>query len=277
MQHGRYTFILSLLALFFISSCSTSQKAIVINTPKTTDTQTIIETSGNHENIASQKANTAVIINPADTGDTKQEVDVSSNKDVEEKQEALEDEKETVVEDIKTTAVSDKTAAEPAKTGISYIIGAGDLLEISAWRDDALTKTLIVLPDGKISFPLIGQIIAAGKTIDQLKQEMTEKISPYVPEPVVSIEVKQANSMLIYVIGRVNNPGRFPVNAYVNVLQALSIAGGLNPFAKSNKIKIFRTDGDKTHIFKFRYDDVADGNKLEQNIQIKNGDVIVVP
>jgi polysaccharide export outer membrane protein len=161
--------------------------------------------------------------------------------------------------------------------GDDYIIGVGDVLDIALWRDDALVRQVVVLADGKISFPLIGEVVAAGKTIAELKKEIVSKLINYVPDPVLSIEVKQANSMLVYVIGRVNNQNRFPVNANVTVLQALSIAGGLNPFAKKNKIKIFRQEGDKTLILSFKYDEVVKGINIEQNIALRRGDVIVVP
>lgn len=161
--------------------------------------------------------------------------------------------------------------------GPDYLIGPGDLLEISVWKEEALTKAVVVLPDGKVSFPLIGQVQAAGRTVEDLKKEITKRIVKYAPKEEVNIEVKQVNSMLLYVIGRVNQPGRFVLNANVDVMQALAIAGGLNAFAKRNQIKIFRTEAGKTTIFKFSYDDVADGEKLEQNITLKRGDVIVVP
>jgi polysaccharide export outer membrane protein len=165
-------------------------------------------------------------------------------------------------------------AAEEDK---DYVIGCGDVLDISVWKDETLTRSVVVLPDGKISFPLIGEVMASGKTIAQLKKEIEEKITPFVPDVTLSFEVKQVNSMLVYVIGRVNNPGRFPLNVNVNVLQALSIAGGLTPFAKRDKIKILRQEGDKTDIIKFQYDRVIEGTHLEQNIMLKRGDVVVVP
>ena len=158
-----------------------------------------------------------------------------------------------------------------------YLIGPGDVLDISVWKDETLTRSVVVLPDGKISFPLIGEIKAAGRTVPQLKQEITKKISPYAPDPTISIEVRQVNSMLVYVIGRVNTPGRFSLNTNVNVLQALTMAGGLNPFAKRDKIKIFRQDGAKTKIFRFKYDEVVEGSELGQNIMLQRGDVVVVP
>jgi polysaccharide export outer membrane protein len=174
-------------------------------------------------------------------------------------------------------APKDQAAAAPAGAGSAYVVGPGDLLDISVWKDDALTKTVVVLPDGKISFPLIGEVTAGGKTVAQLKQEIENKLSRYVPDMVLSVEVKQCNSLLVYVIGRVNNPGRFVLNSNVNVLQGLALAGGLNPFAKKDDIKIFRTEGGKTTIFPFRYSEVADGNHLEDNIRLNQGDLILVP
>jgi polysaccharide export outer membrane protein len=161
--------------------------------------------------------------------------------------------------------------------GNMYIIGPGDVLDIALWRDDALVRQVVVLSDGKISFPLVGEVVAAGKTIAELKKDIADKLIDYVPDAVISIEVKQSNSMVIYVTGRVINPNRFPVNANITVLQAISTAGGLNPFAKRNKIKIFRQEEDKTKVFHFKYDEVVDGKNLDQNIALKRGDVIVVP
>jgi len=159
----------------------------------------------------------------------------------------------------------------------TYIIGPGDMIEASVWKDEALRGQFIVLPDGNISFPLIGELHAAGRTLSDLKKEMVEKISVYAPDPTFSIEVKQVNSMLIYVIGRVNQPNRFLLNTNITVLQGLSMAGGLNPFAKRDKIKVFRQEGEKTKILRFHYDDVVEGKRLEENITLKRGDVIVVP
>jgi polysaccharide export outer membrane protein len=136
---------------------------------------------------------------------------------------------------------------------------------------------VIVLPDGKIYFPLIGEVVVGGKTISVLTKELEDRISPFVPNPNLSVMVQQPNSMLIYVIGKVNNPGRFVLNTNVNVLQALAMAGGLNPFAKRNNIKIFRKTRGKNRVFKFAYDHVTEGRNLKKNIQLKRGDVVVVP
>jgi polysaccharide export outer membrane protein len=158
-----------------------------------------------------------------------------------------------------------------------YTVGPGDILDISVWKDEALTKSLVVLPDGKISFPLIGELDVGGKTVARIKGEVEAKITRYVPDVVLSVDVRQVNSMTVYVIGKVNSPGRFVMNGNLNVLQALSSAGGLNPFAKKGEIKIFRQEGDRTVIHPFDYEEVAAGKNLDRNIPLKRGDVIVVP
>ena len=178
---------------------------------------------------------------------------------------------------VASVAVPLQAQETASQFGPDYLVGPGDVLEVSVWKEEALTKQVVVLPDGKISFPLIGEVQAAGRTLPELKQEIGKRIVKYAPKEEVNLEVKQVNSMLIYVIGRVNQPGRFVLNTNVNVLQALSIAGGLNPFAKRNDIKIFRREGTATKVLPFRYDQVTDGEKLEQNITLQRGDVIVVP
>ncbi len=158
-----------------------------------------------------------------------------------------------------------------------YVIGQGDVLTISVWKDESLTRDVIVLPDGTISFPLIGNITAEGKTVDGLKKEIVTRLKRYVPDPVLNVAVRNVNSMFIYVLGRVNNPGRFALPGNINVLQALATAGGLNPFADSNGIRIIRTGEGAGTTLNFRYDDVVKGKRLEQNVLLKRGDVVVVP
>ena len=171
--------------------------------------------------------------------------------------------------------VSAAGAAEPAEG--DYVIGPGDVLDISTWKDESLTKSVVVLPDGKISFPLIGVFRAGGKTVPELKQEILAALIKYVPDPVLSVDVRQVNSMLIYVIGRVNAPGKFLLSSNVTVLQALAMAGGLNPFAKKDKIRVIRQNGNRHTVFPFKYDSVVEDADLEQNIRLQRGDVVVVP
>ena len=179
--------------------------------------------------------------------------------------------------EAQTPDAAKKTADEAANPDTAYIVGPGDVLDISVWKDEALTRSVAVLPDGKIYFPLIGEVQAGGRNVLELKKDIEKRFSSYVPELILHLDVRQVNSMLIYVIGRVNNPGRLTLNANINILQALAAAGGLNPFAARSKIKIFRQEGPETKTFKFDYDDVSNGSHLEQNIILKRGDVIVVP
>lgn len=158
-----------------------------------------------------------------------------------------------------------------------YRIGPGDMLNISVWKDEALSRELPVLPDGTLHFPLVGKLTAGGKTLDEFRLELEKKITRYVPDPVLSVSLTQINSMMVYVVGRVNAPGRFVINTHVNALQALAMAGGPNPFAKRNRIKIIREENEKTLIFDFPYDDITKGEQLGYNILLKRGDVMVVP
>ncbi len=157
-----------------------------------------------------------------------------------------------------------------------YRIGAGDLLEISVWKDPALTRQVVVLPDGTISFPLVGRFTAAGKTVETVTQEMEQKLKRYIPEPDLSLIVQQVNSLVVYVIGKVNRPGHIPLNRNIDVLQALAMAGGLNVFADREDIRIFRKTADRMMVIPFNYSAVTEDNQLEGNILLQRGDVIVV-
>ena len=169
-------------------------------------------------------------------------------------------------------------ADQPETFGPQYDIGPGDQLGIEVWKDPSLTREVIVLPDGKISFPLIGELVAGGKTVGQLKIEIEEKLSRYVERNLVlTVEVRELNSMQVYVLGQVNSPGRVVLTSNINVLQALAIAGGPNPFASRSKIRIFRQEGEKNRIIPFDYDKVAAGKNVETNILLRRGDVVYVP
>lgn len=165
-------------------------------------------------------------------------------------------------------------AAPPAE---AYLIEPGDVLEISVWREEDLTKPVIVRPDGGLSFPLVGNVQASGKSIEQLQNEVAEKLKKYIPDPSVTVAVQQLSGNKVYVIGKVNRPGEFPVTRNVDVVQALSMAGGMTPYAASNKIRILRRNGGKQTAIPFAYGDIEKGESLEQNIILKAGDVVVVP
>ncbi len=172
------------------------------------------------------------------------------------------------------------TAEEPVsgRTQPSdYGIGPEDLLEISVWREEDLQRQVLVRPDGKISFPLAGDIQAAGRTTEQVQQDIRQKLQRYIPDPVVTVTVVTVGGNKIYVIGQVNNPGAYVIGRYVDVLQALTVAGGLTPFASENKIKVLRREGDQEIVLPFEYADVKKGQNLEQNVILKGGDTVVVP
>lgn len=159
----------------------------------------------------------------------------------------------------------------------TYIVQPGDILTISVWREKDLQGELAVRPDGGINFPLAGDIVVAGKTIEQIQKDVAAKLTKYVPDPVVTATVKQSQGNKIYVVGKVNKPGEFASNRTIDVMQALSMAGGPNPFASVNKIKIIRRVNGEQKIFYFKYSRVEKGEDLEQNIILQGGDVVVVP
>lgn len=171
------------------------------------------------------------------------------------------------------------TAEEPSsgRTPPSdYSIGPEDMLEVSVWREEDLQRQVLVRPDGKISFPLAGDIPAAGRTTEQVQQDISERLKRYIPEPVVTVTVVTIGGK-IYVIGQVSNPGAYVIGRYVDVLQALTLAGGLTPFASENKIKVLRREGGREVVFPFEYADVKKGKNLEQNVILRGGDTVVVP
>lgn len=166
-------------------------------------------------------------------------------------------------------------AAEPGDPG--YVIGPEDALEISVWRDETLKAATLVRPDGGISFPLAGDFIVAGKTAAQVRDELVKRLSKYIPEPVVTVSVARVASYRIYVLGRVNKPGDFQVGRNIDVLQALSIAGGMTPFASEDGIQIIRKVEGRPVSIPFDYSRIRKGGDLSQNITLKSGDVLLVP
>jgi len=158
-----------------------------------------------------------------------------------------------------------------------YTINPGDLLEISVWKEPDLQREVLVRPDGAFSFPLSGDIDAVGRTVEAVRQELTDRLSTFIPDLVVTVTVAAINGNKIYVIGQVNTPGQFVVNPRVDVIQALSIAGGMTPFAEPNDIKILRRRNGVQTIFRFRYNDIIKGQNLEQNVLLEVGDVVLVP
>lgn len=159
----------------------------------------------------------------------------------------------------------------------AYRISPEDVLQISVWREEDLDRSVIVRPDGGISFPLAGDIQAAGLTTSELEQLITERLVRFIPDAVVTVAVSELRGMRIYVTGKVASPGQFEVGRYVDVLQALTLAGGLTPFAQAGAIKVLRRENGREVVYQFDYNEVKDGRNLRQNIRLKSDDVVVVP
>jgi len=167
-------------------------------------------------------------------------------------------------------------AAETAAADL-YRLQPGDILQISVWKEDGMNNQVVVRPDGRINFPLVGEAQASGSSVEALRQLITEKLKKYIPDPVVSVAIQQLSGNIVYVIGKVNRPGPFPIVRDVDVMQALSMAGGTSTYASLNNIKILRREDGKLRAIPFEYGDVAKGKHLGQNIILQAGDVVVVP
>lgn len=167
-------------------------------------------------------------------------------------------------------------AAEP-QADPGYRLGAEDVVMVSVWKDEHLTREVVVRPDGMFSFPLVGDIRAIDRTVEEIRADLVARLSKYIPNANVSVAVLKVMSYKIYVLGRVNKPGEYVIGHYTDVLQALSLAGGLTPFAAENDIKVMRRVDGEQQVIPFRYADVRKGKNLEQNILLQRGDVVMVP
>jgi polysaccharide export outer membrane protein len=169
------------------------------------------------------------------------------------------------------------TATAAQTVDASYLVQPGDTLQVAVWKETDLQGEMLVRPDGALSFPLAGDIQAAGHTVEEIRKELQTRLAKYIPDPVVTVLVKKADGSRIFVVGKVNRPGDFPLVRPIDVMQALSLAGGATPFADVNGIRVLRREGDRQEIFRFRYDDVRRGKALSQNILLRPGDTVVVP
>jgi polysaccharide biosynthesis/export protein len=158
-----------------------------------------------------------------------------------------------------------------------YKLRPGDILLVSVWKETDLQGEVLIRPDGGMSFALAGELQAAGHTVAELTSMLEARIRKFIPDAVVTVAVKTAGGNRVYVIGKVNRPGDFPLTGPIDVMQALSLAGGATPFADTNGIRILRRDGGHESSIRFRYGDIAHGRRLDQNILLQNGDTVVVP
>jgi polysaccharide export outer membrane protein len=159
----------------------------------------------------------------------------------------------------------------------SYKLQPGDVLQVVVWKETDLQSEVLVRPDGGISFALAGDMQAAGLTTDELRGELEAKVRKLVPGAVVTVSVKVASGNRVYVIGKVNRPGDFPLSRPIDVMQAISLAGGVTPFASPDHIRVLHRDGLQQHSIRFRYSEVTRGRNLEQNVLLQSGDTVIVP
>jgi len=159
-----------------------------------------------------------------------------------------------------------------------YTVKAGDILGIAVWKEPDLTNNaVLVRPDGTFSVPLVGQVDARGKGVLELQNFIAERLKKYISDPVVTVSVQEVKGNKVYVIGQVMKSGEFVVNPSVNVMQALSMAGGATAFASLNNTIILRRTAAGQVALPFHYNDVIHGKDLQQNVELQAGDVVVVP
>jgi polysaccharide biosynthesis/export protein len=168
-------------------------------------------------------------------------------------------------------------AAHAEEVVPAYQIGPNDVLNIYVWKEPELTRDVTVMSDGRITFPLIGELMAQGVSVTELKDTILEKLKKFLDSPEVTVIVKESKSKMIYTIGKLNKPGPYALLSEMTVLQALATAGGLAQWADEKNIVIIRRDGKKEVQLPFNYKDFIGGKNPEQNILLKSGDTIVVP
>jgi polysaccharide export outer membrane protein len=168
--------------------------------------------------------------------------------------------------------------ANEVQTNVTpYRIGASDVLAIDVWENAAISRTVVVRPDGMISLPLLNDVHAAGLTPEQLRAELTKRLQEYIPNVEVSVGVSTVNSMKVSVLGEVGNPGRYAFENHMTVLDALALAGGLKDFAARKRIMIMRQEGQERKYLYFDYDKVVAGDGAVGNFALRPGDIVLVP
>ena len=163
-----------------------------------------------------------------------------------------------------------------------FLLGPEDVLIVTVWKNQDLSREVVIRPDGMISMPLIGDVPASNLTANNLAKRISDRLTEYMASPIVSVQLKEVNSYFIYVMGEVSKPGKYQLKSYANVMQGISLAGGFAQFAKKNKIRVLRvtTNGssEKHQIeIPVQYDDILKGNATVGNFYLRSGDVIVVP
>lgn len=161
--------------------------------------------------------------------------------------------------------------------GLEYRIGPEDVLQISVWKEDDLDREVLVRPDGGISYPLVGDVQVSGRTPVEVQDEISSRIARFIPEAEVTVAVDTVSGYTVFVLGEVNEPGQFTLGRYVDVVQALTLAGGTTPYASDRNIRVLRRQDGREVTYEFDFRDIERGRSLSQNILLQSGDVVVVP
>lgn len=172
-------------------------------------------------------------------------------------------------------AGTDAQASDPLAT--NYRLNAGDLLQISVWREEELNRQVLVQPDGSISFPLVGQIMAQGRTAGELEAEIGEQLERFIPQAVATVELLEVRGNKVFVMGEVLRPGEYQMSGPLTVVQAISLAGGFNQFAARDRIRVLRDEGDEEVAYTVDYDCVASSTNVAANVPLQAGDTVIVP
>ncbi|MBX2836331.1 MAG: polysaccharide export protein [Gammaproteobacteria bacterium] len=171
------------------------------------------------------------------------------------------------------------TAAAGAQSvnSLEYRIGPEDVLHISVWKEKDLDREVLVRPDGGVSFPLVGDLQVSGRTPVEVQDEIRARLQRFVPDAEVTVSVDKVSGYTVFVLGEVNKPGQFTLGRYVDVVQALTLAGGTTPYASERSIQVLRRQDGQERTYSFDFRDIKRGRNLEQNIILQSGDVVVVP
>lgn len=175
-------------------------------------------------------------------------------------------------------AAATAAALKLQPTPNNYLIGPDDILAINVWKEPEISRTLAVNPDGSISLPLVGSLVASGHTSAQLQHEIKQRLLEYFSDPEVNVSLQEAKSHKFNIVGEVEKPGSYVMTGPVTVLDAIAIAGGLRDFAKESNIYVLRPNPDGSHVrLPFNYKKIIKGADLRQNVELRSRDTVVVP
>ena len=177
-----------------------------------------------------------------------------------------------------TAVAPSSVAAGGVAVAPDYVIGADDVLSILFWRDkDLSAPEVTVRPDGKVTLPLLNDVQASGRTPEELGDAIREAARKFVEDPNPTVIVKEIKSRRVFITGRIEKPGPYPLNGKTTILQLIAMAGGLREFVDGKDISLMRSENDRQTVYEFNYQDVVKKRYLYQNIELKPGDVVVVP